>query len=188
MIPVRGALAAPGRARPSRAPAAALRRASWREVELAAVEYAEDEEGRRRWAGVPVARGRILLSEAVLETAPAAAGEEAGGLLAPLLDGRFVVAWSAPTVVPILGGALGGGWGSWARRTVEVRRLLRLLGTPVVGGTEAEERARAAAAHRVPVPRACDPLDGALTTAQLFLVLATKLEAAGRGDVASLLG
>ena len=77
----------------------------------------------------------------------------------------------------------------WARRAVEIPRLLRLLGTqPAAAGSDAEELRRAATAHRVPVPRACDPLDEALTTAQLFLILATKLEAAGRGDVGSLLG
>jgi hypothetical protein len=153
-----------------------------------AVESVEDADGGRRWAGVPIARGRILLPRAVLRTAGAGGDEEAVRLLAPLLDGRFVVAWSAPAVVPLLSDVLGAGSAWWVRRTVEVRRLLRLLGTPAAGGTEAEERARAATAHRVPVPRARDPLDGALTTAQLFLVLATKLEAAGRGDVGSLLG
>lgn len=155
---------------------------------FAAVESVEDDDGRRRWAGVPIARGRILLPEAVLGTPGAGGDGEAARLLAPLLDGRLVVAWSTPTVVPLLSDALGGASTWWGRRTVEVRRLLRLLGTPAVGGSEAEERARAATALRVPVPRACDPLDGALTTGQLFLVLATKLEAAGRGDVGSLLG
>jgi hypothetical protein len=112
--------------------------------------------------------------------------EEAPGLA---LDRRFLITWSAEDLVPILDKVFGGGTKAWFRRTIDVRRLAftadRLAGD--VPGPDSPTLAAVARRYRVPGPPPRDALDAALMTAELFLILATRLAAQGHRDVGSLL-
>lgn len=106
------------------------------------------------------------------------------------LNGRFLITWSVEDLVPILDGVFGGGPKPWLRRTIDVRRLAftadRLAGD--APGPDAPNLAAVARRYRVPGPPPSDALDAALMTAELFLILATRLAAQGYRDVGSLLG
>ncbi len=104
-------------------------------------------------------------------------------------DRRFLITWSAEDLVRILDGVFGGGPKPWFRRTIDVQHLVsaadRLAGD--VRGPDAPDLAAVARRYRVPGPPPSDTLDAALMTAELFLILATRLAAQGYRDVASLL-
>jgi DNA polymerase-3 subunit epsilon len=98
--------------------------------------------------------------------------EEAKEALRRRIASRFLLAWWAPVEAGFLDQLFGGGLGAWMRRAIDVRDLLLAL--------EGEAAARltlsaAAERHHVPVASPHEALDDALVTAQLFLVLATKL-------------
>jgi len=189
-----------------------LRRRSWREAEFAALDFETTGLDRRRdaivsFGVVPVRRGRVLLGEAVhqfvdpeipsspesmkvhrilprdLEVAPSL--EVARELLRPALEGRFLLAWYAEVEVSFLERIFGGRRRSWVRRTVDARRLaIELEGQdPDVR----ESLSNAAERYGVPVAAPHEALDDALVTAQLFLVLASKLEGRGLGSTRRLL-
>ncbi len=162
-------------------PAAALRGVPWRTVGFVAVGFAEVDDGAPRVAAVPIARARVVLGDAVVGHV---AEDPCRRRLVALLERRFVVAWSADEVGVALGRLLGGGVAFWHPRTVDCRRLVRRFAEAPPGAEQS--LAAALAAFRLPEPRACDALDVALSSAQLFLILATKLEGRG-GTVAELL-
>jgi len=157
-----------------------------------ALHFAAGEPGRDREAavsvgGVAIRGGRVLLGESLEETV-AAHGAIAASLRA-LLDGEYLVVWSVDAEAAFLDRIFGGARTRWSARTIDVSRLAaaadRLPGSVV--GPEGHELPAVARRYRVPLPQPHDLLDGALTIAQLFLVLATKLAAHGHPDVASLL-
>lgn len=189
-----------------------LRRRSWREAEFAALDFETTGLDRRRdaivsFGVVPVRRGRVVLGESVhqlvvpevpsspesmkvhrilprdLEVAPSL--EVARELLRRSLEGRFLLAWYAEVEVSFLERIFGGRRRSWVRRTLDARRLaIELEGQdPDVR----ESLSRAAERYGVPVAAPHEALDDALVTAQLFLVLASKLEARGVGSTKRLL-
>jgi DNA polymerase-3 subunit epsilon len=88
------------------------------------------------------------------------------------IDHRFLVTWWAPVEAAFLDSLFGGGRQAWMRRAVDVRELV--LG---LEGRRAATLTLGQAADRfgVPVASPHNALDDALVTAQLFLVVATKL-------------
>lgn len=193
-------------------PPRGLRRAHWRRAPFAALDFETTglDYGRDAvvsFGVVPVLGGRAHVGASTHQlVAPAVAPspssmkihrivprdleralgpERARRRLAAELSGRFVLAWYADVELAFLGRMFGGTPRSWRRRTLDVRLLVLAL-------EHEDPRARlslSATAERygVPVANPHEALDDALVTAQLFLVVATKLETAGAGSVRSLL-
>jgi DNA polymerase-3 subunit epsilon len=111
-----------------------------------------------------------------LAEAPAIA--EASHALHAALAGRCLLAWYAGVEIAFLRRTFGGSRRAWSRRTIDVRDLAIAL-----EGADPDARfglSRTARRYGVPVANPHEALDDALVTAQLFLVLASKLEARGR--------
>ncbi len=190
-----------------------LRRLPWQKADLMVLHFSPlESEGPRRAqvAWLPVQDGRIEMSGArrvrvswsgsppswdlvgdaarteETEVPIANDPEEAPGRA---LDRRFLITWSAEDLIPILDEVFGGGPKPWFRRTIDVRRLAftvdRLGGD--APGSDAPSLAAVARRYRVPGPPPSDAMDAALMTAELFLILATRLAAQGYPDVGSLL-
>jgi DNA polymerase-3 subunit epsilon len=186
------------------APPRPRRRTPWAEAEYAALDfettgldYAADH--IVSFGVVPVLHGRVLLGGAVhqlvrpatppsrrsqtvhllrpadLQEAPPI--EEAREQLRALLARRYLLAWFADVEVHFLARTFGGSLRAWRRRTIDVRNL-----AIAAAGEPAEVRHRqgfalhtAARRYGVPVTTPHDALDDALVTAQLLLVLVSKL-------------
>lgn len=195
-------------ARAPRPPPAARRRRSWREAAYASLDFETTGLDYRRdavvsFGVVPVRHARVVVGEGVhqlvspgvpaspssmrihhllpkdLAGAPDLA--TARETLRATLEGRFLLAWFADLEVAFLARTFGTSRRGWRRRTIDVRRLvIALEGLPAdtrgtLGGT--------AERFGVPVASPHDALDDALVTAQLFLVVAARLERAGVGRV-----
>jgi DNA polymerase-3 subunit epsilon len=185
-----------------------LRRRDWREVELASLDFETTGLDRRRdaivsFGVVPVRRGRVVLGDAVHQLvapdvppspssmkvhqllpedlADAPSLEVARRSLRSALERRFVLAWFAEVEIAFLQRIFGGWHRSWVSRTIDVRRLvIRLEGTePDVRETLSSTANR----YGVPVASPHDALDDALVTAQLFLIVASRLAESGQGSV-----
>jgi DNA polymerase-3 subunit epsilon len=104
------------------------------------------------------------------------------------LDNRWILAWVADVETGFLARAFGGLPLTWRRRTIDVWRLAVFLDQMEGRDPGPGERTLAAAAAYwgVPVEQAHHALDDALMTAELFLVLATKLAARGNPDIRGL--
>ncbi len=188
-----------------------LRGVPWRRAPFAALDFETTGLGARdavvAFAAVPVERGRVVLGGAVerLVTSPhppspaamrvheilprdldgAPTMQEARTILAEALAGRFLLAWFAEVEVAFLARLFGTGERTWRRRTIDVRGLaLALEGR---GSGVRFTLAETAARYGVPMARPHEALEDALATAQLFLVLAARLESEGRGSVRRLL-
>jgi len=193
-----------------------LRRRPWSESEFAALDFETtglepSRDAVVSFGVIPVRRGRIILSESVyrevapavpltstsivihglrpldLQGAPTIA--QARSDLRSALDGRYILAWAAEVEAGFLATVFGRRPANWRRRIVDVLRLAvladRLDGT--IGGPGDYSLASAAGRYAVPVERPHHALDDALTTAQLFLVLATRLSEHGYGTPSRLL-
>jgi DNA polymerase III subunit epsilon len=186
-------------ARP-RAPERRLRRASWRTVELVALDFEATGLDFERdtiisFGAVPIHNGRIDIGARVYELVhpgevqPSRESIVVHGLRpidlvdAPSLDfakaalfeaisGRFLVTWWAPVEAAFLQKLFGGRTRSWLRRAVDVRDVLIALEGP---SSSSLTLTQAAEAHGVPVADPHQALDDALVTAQLFMVLAARL-------------
>ncbi len=195
---VRGPGAPGRRRRPPRRPW----ERSWREVPLAAVAVVEEagEGGPRLRVGLaPIESGRVVVGRALrgaLEGDPV--GEEgwrAGvGPVRAALRGSVPVTWSVAREGELLRRAVGGGRRQWSRGSIDVRALVAVLEGLRAGSEALSPPAEdpsglleTARRYRVPHDGLSDPLDRALAVAQLLLVVATKLEAHGRGSVRDLL-
>ena len=185
-----------------------LLRRPWIEAEFAALDFETTGLDASRdavvsFGVVPVSRGRVILGESVYrEVAPAVpvtassivihglrpldlrdapALAEARPDLRAALAGRYVLAWAAEVEAAFLSTVFGGRPWTWRRRIVDVLPLAvladRLDGR--VGRSGDYALAVAAGRFGVPTERPHHALDDALTTAQLFLVLATKLSKDG---------
>jgi DNA polymerase-3 subunit epsilon len=115
------------------------------------------------------------------ELAKAADLDAARTELREALDRRFLLTWAAEVETAFLARIFGGRRGSWRRRTTDVVPLVRVLDH--LEGREGErfDRTLAGTAARFGVPpeESHHALDDALMTAELFLVVASKLEARG---------
>jgi DNA polymerase III subunit epsilon len=192
-------------------PPRAIRRASWRDSAFASLDFETTGLDVRRddvvsFGVVPVLGGRVVLREAVhrlvapsvpsspasvrihgllpWELAGAPPVEEARAELTAALDGRILLAWFAELEVAFLSRIFDTGERPWWRRTVDVRRL-----AIAVERAPADSRltlTAAAGRFDVPVTSPHEALDDALVTAQLFLVLADRLDRMGAGRVGDL--
>jgi DNA polymerase-3 subunit epsilon len=155
------------------------------------------------FGAAPVSGGRVQLADAVYreirpDVRPSAESVKVHQLRSSDLDaapplsvvsnemssalaGRFLLTWVAEVEIGFLRGVFGGSWWWWRRRTVDVIDLARVHaraeGTVIPPG----EASLSATAKRygVPVEEAHHALNDALMTAELFLVLATKLSVLG---------
>ena len=199
-------LRAPGR------PPWSMRSRPWRRAEFASLDFETTGLDRERdavvsFGVVPVREGRVVVGKAIhqlvvpevpssvesmrihgilpkdLEQAlPLAV---AGETLHAALTGRFLLAWFASVEIGFLGRFYGGKPRSWVRRTIDVRQMaieLEHLDQDV-----RQSLSSAAERYGVPVANAHEALDDAMVTAQLFLVLAGRLEPRGFGSVRSFL-
>ena len=198
--------------RPPARPARSLRSRPWREVEFASLDFETTGLDRERdavvsFGVVPVRGGRVIVGEAVhqlvLPAVPSSAESMrihgilpkdlahaqplsvAGQTLRLALGGRFLLAWFASVEIGFLGRLYGRRSRAWVRRTVDVRQMaieLEHLDQDV-----RQSLSSAAERYGVPVASPHEALDDAMVTAQLFLVLATRLEERGFGSARSFL-
>jgi DNA polymerase III subunit epsilon len=198
--------------RPPARPAWSLRSRPWRELEFASLDFETTGLDRARdavvsFGVVPVRAGRVVVGEAVhqlvLPEVPSSAESMrihgilpkdlanaqpfsvAGQTLRLELAGRFILAWFAGVEIGFLGRLYGGRRRSWVRRTIDVRQMaieLEHLDQDV-----RQSLSSAAERYGVPVANPHEALDDAMVTAQLFLVLAGRLEERGFGTARSFL-
>jgi DNA polymerase-3 subunit epsilon len=104
---------------------------------------------------------------------------EARATLRDALAERFLLVWFADVEVNFLDAIFGGGVRRWRRRTIDVRNLAIAVDGGGVDERDRQGYALSATAERwgVPVANPHEALDDALVTAQLFLVLVSKLAA-----------
>lgn len=195
-----------------RRPARSARRRSWRRAEFAALDFETTGLDRERdaivsFGVVPVRAGRALVGESVHRlVAPAVPPSaesmrihgilpmdledalplpQAAAALGAALERRYVLAWYAGVEIDFLG-RLFGRRRSWVARTVDVRQMVIEL-----EGLDQDVRqslSSAAEHYGVPVANPHEALDDAMVTAQLFLLIAARLERRGLGNVGGLLG
>ncbi len=190
---------------PPAPPDRAARRASWRTSDLVALDFEAtgldfQKDTIISFGTVPVRGARIdvggsvyqLVNPGEVDVSPSSVVvhmlrpvdlidapplESAKVALGAAIGPRFLLAWWAPVEAAFLDRLFGGGQRSWMRRAIDVRDLLLAL----EGSEGANLNLSAAAArYEVPVASPHHALDDALVTAQLFLVLATKLGSRAR--------
>lgn len=192
------------------APPRSDRRLPWREARFAALDFETTgldygKDAIVSFGVVPVRSGRVVLGEAVhqlvvprvpssaismrihqilpKDLAGAPPIEVAREHLRTALHGRFVLTWFADVEVSFLSKIFEIRRRAFARRTIDVRELaFALEGKRDAPGVRYSLSA-VAERYGVPVASPHEALDDALVTAQLFLVLATKLEQRGFGPV-----
>lgn len=198
--------------KPPTPPGRWMRSRPWREVEFASLDFETTGLDRERdaivsFGVVPVRGGRVVVGESVhrfvVPEVPSSPGSMrihgilpkdladaqplpvAGETLRGALGGRFVLAWFASVEIGFLRRLYGGRRRSWVRRTIDVRQLaieLEHLDQDV-----RQSLSSAAERYGIPVARPHEALDDAMVTAQLFLVLAARLEERGFGSTRSFL-
>jgi DNA polymerase III subunit epsilon len=161
---------------------------------------------------VPVVGGRIALANSVYRTVSMASElspgsivvhgllprdladsppmQEVRPILRDALQRRFLLTWAAEVEAAFLAKLFGGAPRRWLRRSVDVLGLAilvdRLEGREPAPGDYALTSAAVRAG--VPVERPHHAFDDALTTSQLFLILADRLSHEGCGTPRSLIG
>jgi DNA polymerase-3 subunit epsilon len=194
-------------AEPAR-PAWADRGLSWARADFAALDFEMTGLDARKdsvisFGVVPVLGGRVVLADGVYRTIGAASDLSARSIvvhgllpadladsppmhevrpdLRDALDGRFLLTGAAEVEAAFLTNVFGGGPRRWLRRSIDVLGLAmladRLEGTR--GDRDDRSLSSTAARFGVPVEQPHHAFDDALTTAQLFLILATRL---GHGE------
>jgi DNA polymerase III subunit epsilon len=188
---------------------------SWRDAEFVALDFELTGLDRSRdeiisFGAIPVSGGRVQLGDAAyreikprvqpsvgsvkvhglrtkdLEEAPSLSG--VAHELSNALAGRYLLTWFAEVEIDFLRAVFGKPRWWWRRRTIDVVDLVRAHARASQVPTAAVGGSLSATAERYGVPEE-DPhhaLNDALMTAELFLVLATKLTVPGRDDVGDL--
>lgn len=194
-----------------RRPARSLRSRSWKSAEFAALDFETTGLDRERdaivsFGVVPVRNGRVMVGESVhqlvvpdvpsspesmrvhgilpQDVAEAQSLAEAAGTLGRALNGRFLVTWFASVEIAFLR-RLYGRRHAWVRRTIDVRQMVIAL-----EGLDQDVRqslSSAADHYGIPVATPHEALDDAMVTAQLFLVVAARLEERGLASTRRLL-
>ncbi|MGZ8630184.1 MAG: 3'-5' exonuclease [Actinomycetota bacterium] len=186
------------------APSSRARAVGWRDARFVALDFETTGLDRRSdvvvsFGTIPIDGGRIRMREAVHQlVAPSVAPsprsqtihelrpqdligspdiDEAREALAAALAGRFLLAWFADVELHFLSAIFGGSRRRWRRRAIDVRNL-----AIAVDGAARDVRGKpgyalTATAERlgVPVANPHEAFDDALVTAQLFLMLASRL-------------
>jgi DNA polymerase III subunit epsilon len=194
-----------------RRPARSARGGSWRRAEFAALDFETTGLDRERdaivsFGVVPVHAGRVVVGESVhqlvvpavpsspesmlvhgilpQDLAEARPLAEASQILSRALAGRFLLTWFASVEIGFLARVYGHRR-AWVRRTIDVRQMvIRLEGMD----QDVRQTLSSAAEHYgVPVDRPHEALADAMVTAQVFLVVAARLERRGLGSVRDLL-
>ena len=151
------------------------------------------------FGAVPIRQGRIVLSEAVYREVEPSIPSSAAAIsvhhlraqdlagnhdihhekasLAQALQGRFMVAWAAEIEITFLRKLFGGTERVWRRRTIDVRELAFSMEDPEESLRPGVTLSSAADRYCVPREAAHDAMGDALTTAQLYLVLAHRVSA-----------
>jgi len=185
-------------------PARALGGMGWREAEYAALDFETTGLDYARdvvvsFGVVPVHGGRAIVAGSAHELVRPAVEpsprsqtvhllrpkdladsppiEVARERLRSLLERRYVLAWFAEVEVRFLDRIFGGGVRAWRRRTIDVRNLaIAAAGKPAsVRAEPGFSLGAVARRYGVPVASPHEAYDDALVTAQLFLVLVSKL-------------
>lgn len=189
-----------------------MRSRPWREAEFASLDFETTGLDRERdavvsFGVVPVRGGRVVVGESVhqlvVPEVPSSPGSMrihgilpkdladaqplpvAGEALRGALGGRFVLAWFASVEIGFLRRLYGGRRRSWVRRTIDVRQLA--IEFEHLDQDVRQSLSSAAEHYGIPVARPHEALDDAMVTAQLFLVLAARLEERGFGSTRSFL-
>jgi DNA polymerase-3 subunit epsilon len=189
-----------------------MRSRPWREAEFASLDFETTGLDRERdavvsFGVVPVRSGRVVVGESVHELvvpevpsspesmrihgilprdlADAHPFEVAGEVLSRALGGRVLLAWFASVEIGFLARLYGGRRRSWVRRTIDVRQMAIEL--EHMDRDVRQSLSSAAERYGVPVANPHEALDDAMVTAQLFLVLASRLEERGFGSTRSFL-
>jgi DNA polymerase-3 subunit epsilon len=107
--------------------------------------------------------------------------EEVRSVLRDALERRFLLAWAAEVEAGFLAGIFTDAPRRWLRRSIDVLRLAIIADQLEGSHLAPQDYALSSAAARfgVPVEQPHHAFDDALTTAQLFLVLASKLAEKG---------
>jgi DNA polymerase III subunit epsilon len=102
--------------------------------------------------------------------------------LSVMLERAYIVTWVEQVEANFLATVFGGGALSWMRRTVDAYRMIRAVEQLRDPDAQVGSLEETAERYGVPVEEAHHALDDAVMTAELFLVAATKLAAAGGDD------
>jgi len=161
---------------------------------------------------VPVVGGRIALADSVYRTvsmsselspqsivvhgllpidlADSPPMQEVRPILRDALHGRFLLTWAAEVEAAFLAKVFGGAPRRWLRRSVDVLGLAILADRLAERQPKPGDYALTTAAERsgVPVEHPHHAFDDALTTAQLFLILANRLSHEGFDTPRRLIG
>ena len=196
------------------APAKGLRRRDWAVIEFAALDFEATgldlaNDHVISFGVVPIRDARIVLGEGVhqlvrppippspssvtvhrmrtqdLTEAPLL--EEAVEVLAGALANRFILAWHASVELALLDRVFGRAGRGFSRRCIDVRKLAIIDANAHPKSPSPGSLSGCAARYHVPVAAPHEAFDDALVTAQLFLVLATRLRVRGIRTVGDLL-
>ncbi len=190
---------------PPLGPERRLRRAPWRSVGFVSLDFEATGLDFRRdtivsFGTVPVSGGRIEVGGSIYQLVdpgdvPPSPGsvvvhglrpvdlveapsiDAAREILSAAIARRFLLTWWGSVEAAFLDKLFGGGPRLWQKRMVDVRDLVLAL-----EGTAAAQLTLSGAAehYKVPVASPHHALDDALVTAQLFLVMAAKLDGTAR--------
>jgi DNA polymerase III subunit epsilon len=188
----------------------------WRSGEFVALDFELTGLDRTRdeiisFGAVPVSGGRVLLGDALYREVkprvqPSTGSVKVHGLrskdledapslsaitheLSSALAGRYLLTWVADVEIGFLRSVFGKPEWWWRRRTIDVVDLVRVHAREQRAPTALTGGGLSATAERYGVPEE-DPhhaLNDALMTAELFLVLATKLASPRRTNVRDLI-
>lgn len=186
------------------------RRLSWREIPYASLDFETTGLDPSRdavvsYGVVPVRSGRVRIDEGVyrvvdpgVQVSPKAVtvhgirpADQAGapriaevaGELRGALSRSVVVAWTSWVEAAFLARSLGGRVRAWERHIVDVRRLAAWVGLTEAGRWNGEATLEETAERfEVPFDRAHHALWDAFVTAELFVVLATRMERRDQGE------
>jgi DNA polymerase III subunit epsilon len=200
---------------PTRPPWAS-RRIHWAKVGFAALDFEtsglDANDTVVSFGVVPVLCGRIALAGSIYRTVGAASelsarsivvhgllpGDLANSppmhqvrpMLRDTLEGRFLLTWAAEVEAAFLAKLFGGAPRRWLRRSVDVLGLAIFIDRLEGRKPDRGDYALTSAAERsgVPVEQPHHAFDDALTTAQLFLKLASKLSHEGFDTPRRLIG
>ena len=141
-------------------------------IDLGEAEY------REALPNVPISPSSVTIHELrPSDLAGAAPIADVAAELARRLDDRFLLAWSADVEIAFLRRLFGGSIRRWRRRTIDVLPLAIAADREIHRTLEGRAYQLGVAATRfgVPLERTHHALDDAFMTAELFLILATRL-------------